>query len=98
MQSDRQHHMNITQTYSTGAEEWYCPICGRMFILQMSPEYKKIVLEEGDTSVFHTGSITDPLQVEKEPENEEHLNAWKQFLKDINFDSLWEEDDRSNMA
>jgi hypothetical protein len=105
MQTDRQHHMNMTQIFSTGAEEWSCPRCGRRFILQIAPAYQKIVLEEGDTSVPHSGaksgmhmeaSESDRVEAETAPENEERLDAWKQFLKDIDFDSLWEEDDRSN--
>jgi hypothetical protein len=49
------HSMELERTYSSGAEEWYCPTCGRRMIMQWPPKYKKIVLEPGDEQAAHSG-------------------------------------------
>ncbi len=50
-----QHQMIVVNSYTTGAQEWYCPSCGRHFILQWPPNYKRIILEEGDKQAAHAG-------------------------------------------
>jgi hypothetical protein len=47
--------MEHVQTYTSGAEEWHCPTCGRRMIMQWPPKYKKIVLEPGDEQASHAG-------------------------------------------
>lgn len=49
------HEMILEKTHTSGAEEWYCPSCGRRFVLNWPPAYKKIVLEPGDELVSHSG-------------------------------------------
>jgi len=49
------HAMELEHTYPSGAEEWYCPTCGRRMIMQWPPKYKKIVLEAGDEYATHAG-------------------------------------------
>lgn len=52
----RESHEMILQTeYETGAEEWWCPTCGRRFVAQWAPKYKKIVLSEGNNQALHGG-------------------------------------------
>ena len=55
MDNGMQHEMVVCETYSTGAQEWYCPVCGRRYILQWPPAYSKIVLEVGDEMAIHIG-------------------------------------------
>ena len=51
-----QHHeMRLEKIHSSGAEEWFCPTCGRRFLMNWPPAYKKIVLEAGDESAMHSG-------------------------------------------
>jgi hypothetical protein len=50
-----QHEMQIMEKYPSGTEEWFCPVCGRKFLLDWPPDYKKIILEIGDESAIHTG-------------------------------------------
>jgi hypothetical protein len=50
------HDMQLVSTDSSGAEEWYCPTCGRRFLLRWPPNYKKVVLEPGDEQAVHNGS------------------------------------------
>ena len=49
------HVMQLNDTHDSGAEEWYCPICGRRFLMQWPPNYKRIILEHGDEGAVHTG-------------------------------------------
>src|SRR5262245_43265444 len=56
MDQQEHHAMVLETTHSSGAEEWYCPTCGRRFLMQWPPTYKKIVLEAGDEEALHSGS------------------------------------------
>jgi len=47
--------MTLEKTYPTGAEEWACPTCGRRFVMQWPPAFKRIVLERGDEEAQHGG-------------------------------------------
>lgn len=55
MNNSEHHNMVVAKRYENGAEEWVCPTCGRRFMLQWPPEYKRIVLEPGDENAIHTG-------------------------------------------
>lgn len=50
------HEMNLEAKYPTGAEEWLCPTCGRRFLMQWPPKYKRIILDAGDENIAHTAS------------------------------------------
>ncbi len=49
------HKMVLETVHESGAEEWYCPTCGRRFLMNWPPDYKKTVLEPGDEYASHTG-------------------------------------------
>jgi hypothetical protein len=51
----QRHEMVLERTHESGAEEWYCPVCGRRFLMQWPPNYKKIILDEGDERAVHSG-------------------------------------------
>lgn len=51
----QRHEMVLEKTHESGAEEWYCPVCGRRFLMQWPPNYKKIILEPGDEYAVHNG-------------------------------------------
>jgi hypothetical protein len=55
MYDQERHEMQLETTHPSGAEEWFCTICGRRFLMQWPPEYKKIVLERGDENALHSG-------------------------------------------
>lgn len=63
----QQHEMVLQMTHESGAEEWYCPTCGRRILMFWPPEYKKIILEVGDEYAIHSGGKgleADPLQLD----------------------------------
>jgi hypothetical protein len=56
MELNQEHHkLVLEKTYSTGAEEWHCPTCGRRFVMTWSPSFKRIILESGDEYAVHSG-------------------------------------------
>lgn len=59
MFESEKHVMELERTYPSGAQEWYCPTCGRRCLMQWAPNYKKIVLEPGNEHVSHSGTSSD---------------------------------------
>jgi hypothetical protein len=49
------HEMILNTTHPSGVEEWYCPTCGRRFLMQWPPNFKRIILDEGDENALHSG-------------------------------------------
>jgi len=92
--SPQHHEMRLQRTYSSGAEEWFCPACGRRFLLDRPPAYKKIVLEAGDEYAMHSGGkgglrIQPPLISggDEEPVLSDELRAaLEEILKDVDLD------------
>jgi hypothetical protein len=93
---DQQHEMVLENTHPSGAEEWYCPTCGRRFLMQWPPAYEMIVLEPGDQYAQHSGGKgglrIGGLQVEQENAesddvSEERLRPWIKALE--NLDLNW---------
>jgi len=53
---EQEHHeMVLASTHDTGAEEWFCPTCGRRFLMRWPPAYEKTILEAGDEYAIHSG-------------------------------------------
>jgi hypothetical protein len=50
-----EHQMILQHVDPSGIEEWYCPTCGRRFLLQWPPEYRKVILDAGDENAIHSG-------------------------------------------
>ncbi len=91
----QRHDMHLEKTYPSGAEEWHCATCGRRFLLQWPPSYKRIVMEAGDEHALHYASKGDlrmgPAQINNDAEAEPPLSAdlrdaIEDALKDIDFD------------
>jgi hypothetical protein len=93
MNEQQKHEMVLETTHPSGAEEWYCPICGRRFMLSWPPEYKKIILNVGDERASHTGgkgglSIGEFQTIEKEDLElpDQVRSSIEKILKDLDFD------------
>lgn len=93
-----QHHeMILEKTHDSGAEEWYCPTCGRRFLMQWPPEYKKVILESGDESAVHSGgkgavSMQPSYHSPAEDTNwrdEPELQPWIEWMERVNFEQFW---------
>lgn len=87
------HEMELRSVDETGAEEWYCPTCGRRFIMRWPPDYARTILEPGDEYVTHIGgkgglqmggaSITKGAS---DPLSEEIADLWRTMLDKIDLD------------
>lgn len=52
----RERHEMILQGHDdSGAEEWFCPSCGRRMLMRWSPDFDTLLLEHGDTTAVHFG-------------------------------------------
>ena len=91
------HEMALEKTHASGAEEWYCPTCGRRVMIEWAPQFNRMVLEPGDDNAAHNGSkgglvLQSPqlAAAEEEPSvDDSKLTPWIEWLDEINFDSLW---------
>ena len=100
-ESVQQHAMLLDKTHPSGAEEWYCPTCGRRFVMQWPPKYRRIILNSGDEDAAHSGSkgdlklgasqITDGTQVEI-AEDDLRLDRWQSWLESEDTKKWWPDD------
>ena len=95
--NDKHHEMILEKTHISGVEEWYCPICGRRFLVQWPPAYKMIILEPGEKDTRHNISQVNlrmrsrqPARLEEtEFTDEFRLIPWLKWMEKVNFDSMW---------
>lgn len=93
----QQHEMQLQITHSSGAEEWYCPTCGRRLLMHWQPERQNLdmlVLEAGDELIRHIGSTgglrigkSEVVTLDEEPVLSNELRAaLDDVLEHIDFD------------
>ena len=78
-------------------EEWYCPTCGRCFLVQWIPAYKMIILAAGDKDIRHnvskSNSHIDSCSVTQleatDLTYEFRLLPWIKWMEKVNFDIKW---------
>jgi hypothetical protein len=98
--NEKYHEMILEKTQVHGMEEWYCPDCGRRFVMQWPPAYRMILLEAGDQETRHsvsrsssrTGSRRDTQLEETDPIDEFRLIPFLEWMERVSFDSLWGRD------
>jgi len=87
MSEIKHHEMLLEQRYPSGAEEWFCPICDRRFVVQWPPKYRKIILEAGDEHVSHNGRSQSTQPAHEEHEEQSNLSSeWHSAFDDLDFD------------
>jgi hypothetical protein len=101
-QQPQQHEMLLDKTYPTGVEEWYCPACGRRFVMQWPPKYKRIILNGGDEYAAHSGGkgglkvggmqIQSSEESTSPTEKDLPLHHWKSWLDSEDTSKWWPED------
>jgi hypothetical protein len=104
---NEQHHvMVLDKQYPTGEEDWYCPTCGRRFIVNWEPKFKRTILETGDEYAVHSGGkgglqlgsmqitpVNDSI-AEEEPApavEDPRLAPWAEWLDESGFEDLWDD-------
>jgi hypothetical protein len=96
--NDNFHEMVFEKTHVSGVEEWYCPSCGRRFLVQWPPSYKMVVLEPGEKDTRHNLSkvnshVSAPQTNEVEPIEEFRLVPWLEWMDKVDFASRWDKGD-----
>lgn len=95
--NDNFHEMVFEKTHISGVEEWYCPSCGRRFLVQWPPSYKVIILEPGEKDTRHNlskvnsrmGAPQVTQTKEPEPIEEFRLIPWLKWMEKVDFASRW---------
>ncbi|NTW04188.1 MAG: hypothetical protein HGA19_23455 [Oscillochloris sp.] len=86
------HEMELLRIDETGTEEWYCPSCGRHFLMRWPPDYQKTVLMPGDVYATHLGGkgglrMGVPMITDAGPPLDDDLLApWRRVLDQIDPD------------
>ena len=93
MHEPHQHEMLLEATHPSGEEEWFCPACGRRFLMHWPPDYKRVILEPGDEHATHSGAKgglrMQPPQIGETNEpilSDEMRAALVEALKDVDLD------------
>lgn len=100
LSSEQAHHvMEFVTTHESGADELYCPICGRRVLLHWPPDLTKTILVPGDESAIHSGgkggvAMNTPLLSQGEKFDQAsiedlRLAPWKDWMDQAGFDNLW---------
>jgi hypothetical protein len=53
---NKRHEMTLMGPAESGAEEWFCSICGRLMLMRWEPEFETLVLKYGDDTAVHYGA------------------------------------------
>jgi hypothetical protein len=101
------HEMVLEKTYSSGAEEWNCPICGRRLLMHWKPTFRKTVIEVGDEYAVHGGGkgglhigsmqvlpVDDSSAREEAEAEDTRLAPWLAWLDKSGFENLWKSEDQ----
>lgn len=49
------HEMIFEKKHPSGADEWFCPTCGRRMLIIWRPKFRRTILSEGEPSITHVG-------------------------------------------
>ena len=89
MLEPQHHEMRLETIYSSGVEEWLCPTCGRHFVAQWIPDFRRLVLEVGDETALHQGGavmIQTTASVEDDPPiGAERDDPWVKWLDELDW-------------
>jgi hypothetical protein len=59
MDERQKHEMILENKHPSGADEWFCPTCGRRMLISWEPKFRRTVLEAGDPQAIHGGFRID---------------------------------------
>jgi hypothetical protein len=104
--TQQQHVMILEKTYLSGANEWYCPTCGRRLLMNWGPKFQKSVLEPGDEHAIHSGEKAskqrvpdqirpvDTVASQDNPISSEdpRLAPWLAWFEKVGFENLWNDE------
>jgi len=59
MDERQKHEMILEKKHPSGADEWFCPTCGRRMLISWEPKFRRTVLAAGDPRATHGGFRID---------------------------------------
>jgi hypothetical protein len=93
MVSEQRHQMQLEVTHPSGAEEWACPECGRRFIAEWEPRFRRVILKHGQDQVIHVGhgmgflgTSIDAVAGENATTDSSVQDVWKKYLDTLDLD------------
>lgn len=103
MDNRQRHEMSLELNHPSGAQKWYCPICGQCLLVTWTPRYMTVIRKAGNKSALHTlgnyqqsGSgqrmSLDENAWQEEPEtllDESRLAPWIAWMETVGFENLW---------
>jgi hypothetical protein len=92
MNEQQKHEMILEETYPSGTEEWYCPLCNRrLLVMNWHPDGKRIILKRGDEYSHSNTEEGDWRAKEHELGEDENprLEFWNTWLDETGFESWW---------
>lgn len=88
------HEMVLEKIHRSGVEEWFCPICGRRFLLRWPPDYLRIVIEPGE-DVIHVGGKgnleSSNVEAEVDPAEEARLEPFASYINSLDLSGIGKE-------
>ena len=98
--NEKHHEMILEKTHISGVEEWYCPTCGRRFLVQWPPAYKMVILVQGDKDIRHNvskaNSLIGSFPLAKATKTrgtdsieESRLSPWIKWMEKVGFEDMW---------
>jgi hypothetical protein len=102
MDNRQRHEMILDQNHPSGAQNWYCPICGQSLLVTWTPRFMTVMRKAGNKSALHTlgnyqqsgsgqlMSLDDNWQEEPEMHlDETRLAPWIAWMEAVGFEKLW---------
>jgi hypothetical protein len=72
------HRLELVATRGD-TDELFCPLCGRRVLLRWPPNYQKIVIDEGDSTIIHDFG-KGGLDISGVEVSDPRLDVFKEFL------------------
>ncbi len=96
MREPETHLLEFRAVYASGAEEWYCRVCGRRLVMEWTPIYKVEVVEPGNERAVHAmsahslhlGSLLPTSGERDEVMRELQMGPWPEFIESIDLACL----------
>ncbi len=82
------HMMQRKGIFPSGAEEWFCPICGYWFVSKGDPSTDKIILDEGERATYlhATWASYDLAKPASNPAPDDLKGSpWEDFINGLNW-------------
>ena len=103
MDNRQRHEMILDQNHPSGAQNWYCPICGQSLLVTWAPRFMTVIRKVGNESALHTLRNSQQsgsrllMPLDENVSQEEHemlldeasLAPWIAWMEAVDFEKFW---------